>query len=103
MTRIKLIFAIGCLSLFLLGSASAEAGWRYRNGYYRGYGPPVYDYGRVVVPPPPVVAGPVYTYPATAYPPAVVPMYGPPVYGYGVVGRRGMVIGGPGVGVYFGR
>lgn len=94
MTQLKLIVTVACVSFLFVGSATAQAGWRYWNG------PPVRVYRPIVVPPPPVVVGPAYAYPVYAYPPPPVPLYGPPVYRYGPFGRRGIVVGGPGVGVY---
>jgi hypothetical protein len=93
MPQLKRIVILACLSLVFVASSTAQAGWRNRYGYYRVVGPPVYVYPPVVAPPPPVVVGPAYAYP---------PVYGPPVYRYGVFGRRAIVVGAPGVGVYVG-
>ena len=112
MSQFKLIAAVACFSLMMVGTASADPWGRYHRGYYRPYGP-VVAYPRVVVAPAPIVfAPPVYSYPAPVYAaPAPVfaapaPVYAPPVYGGVVVGPRGRVRMGyatPGFGVYLGR
>ena len=104
MSQLKMIAAVACFSLMLVGTANADPWGRYNRAYYRSFGPPVYAYPPVVVAPPPVVVGPpVYTYAPPVYASPAVPMYAPPVYGYGVIGPRGRMRMGyatPGFGVY---
>ena len=123
MSQLKVIAAIGCLSLMMVGTASANP-W---NRHARVYGPPVYAHPPVVVARPPVIvprpvvvaspvvvapvaysapvyaapAAPVFAAPAAVYAPSAV--YAPPVYGYVVVGPHGrlrMSYVTPGVGLY---